>query len=182
MTRPTRKQLTIIALGIAFVGWRASGMVQKYFPAATIAESPSVDKPDETVTAVGACADPTPEPISEAVVEAQRAIEARSWGRDPFDPAPFMEKPQAVTTNADTASEKPAPPAPTVKFNGVSRKGARWLAAVDGSIVGVGDVLQGKYRVAAITNNSLTLVSDGWMFHYDLGEKVAQVRPWTVNP
>lgn len=182
MTMPTRKQLTIIAFGIAFVGWRALGMVQKYFPAATIAETPSLEIAEETATAVRDGADPKPEPISEAALEAHRAIEARSWGRDPFDPSPFIEKPAAVTTAVEAGPEKSAPVAPTIKFNGVSRKGARWLAAVDGSIVGVGDVLQGKYRVEAITNSSLTLVSDGWAFQYDLGEKIGQARPWTVNP
>ncbi len=182
MTMPTRKQLTIIALGIAFVGWRASGMVQKYFPAATIAETPSLETAEETATTVRASAEPKPEPLSETVLEAHRVIEARSWGRDPFDPSPFIEKTPTVSTTVEAAPEKPAPAAPTVKFNGVSRKGARWLAAVDGSIVGVGDVLQGKYRVAAITNSSLTLVSDGWAFQYDLGEKAGQVRPWTENP
>lgn len=182
MTMPTRKQLTIITLGIAFVGWRASGMLQKYFPAATIAETPSLQIAEETATAIRAGSEPKLEPLSEMELQAHRAIEARSWGRDPFDPSPFVEKARVVSTAVEAAPEKPAPPAPTIKFNGVSRKGSRWLAAVDGSIVGVGDVLQGKYRVEAITNNSLTLVSDGWAFQYGLGEKTGQARPWTVNP
>lgn len=182
MIIPTKKQLTLIALGIVFVGWRTSGIVQKYFPATSVAEPPSLDNPVEAVPPARASAEPTPEPLSEAIVEAHRAVEARSWGRDPFDPAPFMDKPAAVPATVEAAPAIPAPPAPSVKFNGVSRKGTRWLAAVDGSIVGVGDILQGKYRVTAITNNSLTLVSDGWAFQYDLGEKAGQVRPWTENP
>lgn len=182
MTMPTRKQLTIITLGIAFVGWRASGMLQKYFPAPSKAETPTLELTQEAAAAIPAHAEPKPEPLSETEMEAHRAIEARSWGRDPFDPSPFVEKAPAVSTTVETTPERPAPAAPTIKFNGVSRKGARWLAAVDGSIVGVGDVLQGKYRVAAITNSSLTLVSDGWAFHFDLGEKAGQVRPWTENP
>jgi hypothetical protein len=182
MSKRTRTQFLLIIVGTAFVGWRMLGIAQKYSPATALALSAaqSESAPDSAGQVERGFMS-LPE-LPAAIASAQLAVEKKPWGRDPFDPTPFVNIPLPLPTVMETKAPVQAPPAPLVTFNGVSRKGARWLAAVDGGIIGVGDLVQDKYRVVGITNSSLTLVSEGWAFRYELGDKTGQVRPWRDNP
>lgn len=182
MSKRTRTQVIVIVAGAAFMGWRALGVVEKYSPTAALAQvGLAVEPAAVTAGQVETGVQTIPE-LPAAIESAQAAVAKKPWGRDPFDPTPFVTMPTPSPTATEAKAPVNAPPAPTVKFTGVSRKGSRWLAAVDGAILGVGDQVQDKYRVVGITNSSLTMVSEGWAFRFDLGEKTGQVRPWTETP
>ncbi len=181
MSKRTRTQVIVIVAGAAFMGWRALGLAEKYSPTPVLAQAGVPVEPDDVAAGQGESVVQETHEFPAAIELAQAAVAKKPWGRDPFDPTPFVTMPTPSSTATEVKAPVNAPPAPTVKFTGVSKKGTRWLAAVDGAIIGVGDVVQDKYRVVGITNSSLTLVAEGWAFRYDLGEKTGQVRPWTEN-
>jgi hypothetical protein len=176
MDRRKTTMLTIIIGGGLFATWRIYGLLNKSSPApasAGLAQPAEPFSPDATTAnaTIGREEDLT------AIRNAQLLVEAQPWGRDPFDPSPFeVEHVEAPILPVEKPAAKP-PPAPTVTFTGVSRVDDRWLAAMGGAIVEVGDVIHDRYRVARISKSSVTLTSEGWAFCFQLGAKTPDVRP-----
>lgn len=180
MDRRKKTLLTIVIGGCLFVAWRTFVLVNRVVPASASAGT--------ALQQNGSGPEGASVPQSKAASEdmasrasAQQAVESQSWGRDPFDPSPFDIQQAATQAPVETQTSKP-PPAPSLMLSGVSRAGGRWLAAVNGGIVGVGDVIQEKYKVVKISKSSITLVSGGWAFFIELGAKEADIRPWTEEP
>ena len=170
----------IIVCGALFIAWRASSLLERIWTV------PSTAKSADSVVlspATGGRGPVRDEVDWNSVAKAQYAVESQPWGRDPFDARPF----EPVAPAAKAAAPEPvaipvAPPAPSIYLTGVSKTGDRWLAAVNGGIVSIGDVLFEKFRVTAITNSTITVAADGWAFEFQLGEKTVNVRPWRDNP
>jgi hypothetical protein len=180
MDRRRKTLLTIIVAGGLFVAWRATSLVKRVVPASASAGTATLNDAlgsGETPTALGK---PAYDDMTSRA-QAQLTVEAQPWGRDPFDPAPFDLQQAAPKGPDDSKASKP-PPAPSLTLSGVSRAGGRWLAAIDGGIVGVGDLVQEKYKVVRITKSSITLVSGGWAYSFDIGSREADIRPWTEEP
>ena len=180
MNRHRRTMFVIIIGGAFFIAWRASSLLERYWPSPAAAKSADTAGPSPTIAGRA----PARDDIDwKAVTKAQDAVELQPWGRDPFDARPFEP---VVETRKPTTPEPVAapiaPPAPSIFLTGVSRAGDRWLAAVNGGIVSVGDVLLEKYRVTAISHSTITVAADGWAFEFQLGEKTVNVRPWRDNP
>jgi len=173
MEKRKKAQLTLLACGSLFVVWRVYSLINRNSPAPATADTTI----GEVVEAAPIVQTPASGDADVAVLwEAQRAVEKQPWGRDPFDPSPFQKIDMKKPVTVDATAPKP-PSAPTLAFNGVSRAGQRWLAAVNGNILHVGDFVQEKFKVVGIANSSITLASDGWEYRYELGSKDPVVRP-----
>lgn len=171
--------LSVLCIGSVVLLWRIHAIFQRYAPAGAVAAvpSPAEPVPDVAVPVVNAA---NAQDLS-AMTEAQRRLAGQPWGRDPFDAAVFH--PVVAQDRRDTApSASAAPPAPRIRFTGVSKAGEKWLAAIDGQIVRVGDVVQEQYRVARITTSAVTLQAGGWAFEFSLGAREPGVRPWVERP
>ena len=171
-----KKLLAIIMVGTTFIFWRAHSLIGKFLPspAGAVAASPG-DLAQPLIPP------PPPEDFS-TLWQAESLAEKQPWGRDPFGPT-ALQTPAPPSEPAPRAIKTaPAPPAPMIVFSGVSKTGDRWLAAVNGTILSVGDVVQEKFRVVEITKNSISLVADSWAFTFPLGEKLPSVHAWTEKP
>ena len=181
MNSRKKKLLAIIIGGALFVAWRVHGYMQRYATTPASA-SANVIQIQEPVMDAGQQIQPASREDLVALLEMQRQVEKQPWGRDPFDSTPFNGTVASKPKTQMEKHDKPKPASPILKFSGVSKAGDRWLAAVNGGIVRVGDVVQEKYKVVQITNSSITLVSEDWAFRFGLGETHAEVNPWTEKP
>ncbi len=165
-----KKVLTVLCIGSVILVWRGYALIARY--------APSVAQANSNTEMI--------EPVPPAVVssrdvenmdetwEKQRLAAELPWGRNP---CAALYRPTDTTDGGDQVIASPdAPPAPTIKLSGVSRSGDQWLAAVEGNIVRIGDVVVGGCRVIEITKHSITLESAGWTFTYAMGGETAVVR------
>jgi hypothetical protein len=182
MMNPRQKKIaTICCIGCVILTWRIYVIVTKYMPAPANASQAqgSVDGVPGGPNGVRASSSNWIE-IPAHAQTAQDTVARQAWGRDPFAIAPGQIKPKLFTTGA--ASLKPEKLPQAVKFNGVSRTGDRWLAAINGSIYRVGDHLDEDFQIVAIDRNSVSLGSNGWVFEYSLGSQKPNVRRMGENP
>lgn len=168
-----KKVLTVLCIGSVILVWRGYSLITTYAPSVAQAN------PDGRIIA------PVPiltgstqqdENMAETWEEQQRIAEL-PWGRNP---CVALAPPADAMTGADQGSaafSATPPPTPTIKLGGVSRSGDQWLAAVNGNIVRVGDVVVEGYRVIKITQHTITLESAGWTFAFAMGANTAVVRP-----
>ena len=171
-----KKLLAIIIAGSIFVAWRGFSIVGRLLPAPARAVVVQIDpRPQPLIPPQ------RPEDFS-ALWQAEGLTEKQPWGRDPFDPQVFQPNSAVPQAPVQPAKAGPAPLPPTVVFSGVSKAGDRWLAAVNGVILSVGDVVQDKYKVVEISKSSITFAAESWAFTYPLGEKAPSVHPWTEKP
>lgn len=180
-----RKQKVLIVLSVASVilVWRLSALT-KYLPSATQAKPVDATAVQETPEAPVEERPARPDPNMKEVWEAQAAVVAQGWGRDPFADMPWLARADEPQTQppSDMPVRRAPPSAPGLRFTGVSRSGEQWLAVVDGRIVRVGDHLDGSFVVHEITMNSVTLKADGWRYQYGLKSEEATVYPESETP
>lgn len=165
-----KKVLTVLVLGSLILAWRGYSLFEKYAPNIANAGDPTV-VPALTVPAQSSAAQALAETLRR-----QSEAAKRPWGRNPFEDVAWVVKNQKIEPAAQPVLNQ-APPAPEVKFIGTSKSGDQWLAAVQGNIHGVGDVLQDQFKIIRITRHTLTLESQGWTFTYRAGETGATVNP-----
>jgi hypothetical protein len=177
MMDPRRKKvLSVLVIGLAILAWRIYVIFADDLPSRT--QAGLVPAPAKVEELVEDLARRQRDIRLSLLLEGQQKTLDLPWGRDPFVP-PFVE----ITTPDPTATTKvpiivgEAPPAPNLRFSGVSRSGDRWLAAVDGFVLGVGDSIHDGFTVRRITRNSILLECRGWGFQYSLGSSAPMVRP-----
>ncbi len=168
-----KKVLSILILGSLLLSWRLYALYVKYgaAPATAVASSDSVQSPPMTSPQEATTGDSATHALRDLLAR-QKEVEANEWGRNPFADIPWVARMTSPDQVAAIIPER-TPEAPRVKFNGVSRSGDQWLAAIDGSIYRVGDVIQDNFKLIRITRHSLTLESQGWTFTYRVGEESA---------
>ncbi len=174
-----RKKKVLIVLGIAVVilGWRVLVIVKEYMPTAAQADGQQAVVFDETM--------PDEETISQdlgAILDAQAQVAETDWGRNPFDAVPWAAQADSNVEAVVEPESHARPAIPSLVLKGVSRSGQRWLAAVNGKIVGVGDEMEGGYKVAEITGHSITLELRGWAFKFVIGSEGADIRRLSGAP
>jgi len=183
MAARKRKVLVVLSAASVILVWRLSALTE-YLPSATQTRPIEATAVPETPEAPVEGRPAKPDPNMKEVWEAQAAVVAQEWGRDPFADMPWLahaDDPQAQPPS-DTPARRPPPAAPGLRFTGVSKSGEQWLAVVDGRIVRVGDHLDGSFVVHEITMNSVTLKADGWLYQYGLKSAKATVYPESEAP
>jgi len=171
-----RKQAVVFVLSVGSVVllWKMYALYEKLVPAraaaATVTQTP--ESPDAEAASARRA-----ENELRTILEAQQKLAAQPWGRDPFDPAPFMQSESAAPAVPSAIIERDPPRPPVIRLTGVSRTGQNWLAAIDGRIVRLGDTVNEKYQVVGIGNAAVTLEADGWVFEFTLGAATPIVRP-----
>lgn len=171
MNSRTKKVLVVLCLGCLILVWRVVALIEKYGPKAAEATqmTPIVaESPDTAGNAAPA--------TLLRQIEHQRETAQQSWGRNPFSDVAWAVRPKALTPTPDHAPRQ-APAAPELRFNGTSKSGEQWMAAVQGDILRVGDLVQGRFKVIRITRHTLTLESEGWTFIYQVGNPQATAMP-----
>lgn len=181
-----KKVLTVLCIGSAFLAWRTYGLVtERLLPSMTQAKTPAPSGGDSAYGQVGTIpggGDRLSSSSRDALLAKQAESSDQSWGRDPFNSA-FYPRPQGgLPAIGAIAQDKGAATPPAVNFSGVSESSGRWLAVVRGKIVRVGDSIDGRFTVAEITKQSITLTAEGWSYRYDLGKDQADIRPLKGNP
>ena len=163
MDRKKKKFLIILAIACPVLVWRLSTLT-RYFPSHAQAVPQTESIPSETTMLRKASA-----PVFRfaASPEAQQKIREGPWGRDQFELPVLREEPEGTESAPALTSASPKPP--TIKFTGVSKSRGDWMAVVGGVFVRVGDVIDSQYHVRAIGKGSITLESQEWQFHYELG-------------
>jgi hypothetical protein len=183
MTDRRRKTVvTVLCVGSVVLAWRMYALYCRISPGGAMISPAPAAAAQEAPPATSTLTEAGPDSAEKMLLEAQRAVEAQPWGRDPFDPAPFAALQGPAPSPAQSRVAEKPPAAPPLRFSGVSRAGAQWLAAVDGSIVRIGDTLHGQYRVEAITRTSVTLSAGGWRYHFELGSRQPSVRRQEETP
>ncbi len=173
--------LVLLTISGSVLIWRAGILATRLIPSSAQADSGPVGPAERTPTDVSSSIN-KPDP-TDAILKAQAEVLGRPWGRDPFADVIASEEPTiaAVDESMPIAPET-APPAPPLRLSGVSRSGDQWLAAVGGSIVRVGDVVEGIYQVREITKNSITLRLKDWEYRYELGASTPTIRAISEKP
>lgn len=171
-----KKVVWILCVASLFLVWRAYGLFVKYALSEARAET--------TVVAVDLDGPPPEEPVPDSqdrmarVWEQQDSVAQQPWARDPFAIVPGAVVQPQLDLDGDRGSlQMSRPQAPAIAFTGVSGSDGQWLAVVRDGIVRIGDVIDGKYEVVVITNQSITLTAGAWAFRYELGFQEAAVRP-----
>jgi hypothetical protein len=177
MTRQ-KKIILILCIASVILVWRVSAVMTKYFPASAAAQPGA-----EQVIAAPVVA-PSIDVHEKGIdFKAQQLVEAQPWGRDPFElGAAFQKKPKREAPKLAAPKVKPPPPQAELKLIGVSLSDGKWLAAVNGRIVRVGDMMEERFKVIEITNSSMTLECEGWAFVYQLGGQDPVIRPLGERP
>lgn len=176
MDARTKKVLSVLVIGLAILAWRVYVIVAEYLPART--QAGVAPAPAQVEQLVEDLAQRQRDMRLAILLDGQAKTLDLPWGRDPF-----VAHAGAAVSHGGEEPARPAmvvgeaPPAPNLRFAGVSRAGERWLAAVDGHILAVGDTFQDGFKVRAITRHSITLESRGWGFIYTLGSSAPVVRP-----
>ncbi len=171
MNSRTKKVLVVLSLGCLILVWRVVALIEKYGPktaeatqAAPIVAEPLHPAADSTNSAVL------------RQIERQRETASQSWGRNPFADVAWAVRQRPLTPAPDQAPRQ-SPVAPELRFNGTSKSDEQWMAAVQGDILRVGDLVQGRFKVVRITRHTLTLESEGWTFLYHVGNPQATIMP-----
>jgi len=167
-----KKVLTVLCIGSVILVWRGYALISTYMPASALAESNA--SPVQPVTPQAVATRQTQDMA--LLWEKQRIVAAQPWGRNPYADPPWAARSSVGQTGPVKVQAVGVPPASPIKFVGVSRSGDQWLAAVQGNIVRVGDVVAKAYKVVKITQHSITLESAGWQFTYQIGSEEAVVR------
>lgn len=172
MNARNRKLALILAVAAPILIWRLVAL-SKYFPASAAAQ---VTAPEMSPAPVEAPIRASHESdLASRLEEARRQLEGQSWGRDPFSAPATAAVPVETAAEAQGVVDETAPPAPKIRFTGVSRAGDRWMAMVQGQFVRVGDRIDGEFLVTEIAKGSLVLEHRGWQFRYDIGSEDAAV-------
>lgn len=180
MMDPKQKKIaTICCIGVVILGWRVYSIVTKYMPAPANASTaaPAVDSTAPVMASV------MPEwiEVPAQTVAAQELANKQEWGRDPFLPVAGQAQ-QAAAPKVDAVPDKPTKVPPTIHFSGVSKSGAKWLAAINGSIYRVGDKLDENFTIHTITSKSVTLACEGWGFEFSMGVQKPNIRRLGESP
>jgi len=171
-----KKVLSVLCVASLVLVWRGYAVITKFKPSKAKAD-PAVTAVDFGSTESDRDAAYEQEDLT-GVLEQQEDIANQSWGRDPFaDVSGAVRERQPVSVEAEVRDEGPPPEPPPLEFSGVSKSDGRWLAVVRRRIVGVGDVIDGEYKIVEITKRSITLASGRWSLRYELGSDDAVVRP-----
>lgn len=173
-----KKVLTVLALGSVILVWRLAAVVNKYFPSSASAaqvEAVAQDSPDKTPA-------PAASTRQSAVWQQQDEIAQQAWGRDPFSEVPGIRRPEVQPNTKVPEPTRTQPPAPQLRFTGISRGGDRWMALLDGKIMCVGDRVSDGFEVVSIDRRSVTLGAGSWLYRYELGVQEAVVRPRAEEP
>ncbi len=172
-----KKVLVVLCIGVMILAWRVVVIVTEYMPTAVQADGQEAAVFDGTLQ--------EEKSLSEDLrgsLDAQRQVAEKDWGRNPFEAVPWAAREtNAVETVVEPETHTP-PPTPSFVLKGVSRSGRRWLAAVNGKIVGVGDEMEGGYKVAEITERSITFELQGWAFKFVVGSEGADIRRLSGAP
>ncbi len=168
-----KKVIAVLSIASAVFVWRVYVVIAKYLPESAQAQT-------AIVAGEGAIDSQTP---ASALAEsrlaerwtAQKRVANGPWGADPFADKPWVVQVAEITDEPQKRVEvRGGPPsAPAIRFTGVSKSGEHWLAIVGGSIVRVGDTVEGGGTVAEITKQSITFASGSWTFTYHLGSEEA---------
>jgi hypothetical protein len=172
-----KKVLTVLCIGVLILGWRVFVVVSEYLPTQAQAGGQQIAAIDGAVE--------KDEPVADdlrGLLDAQRQMAEKDWGRNPFADVPWAARPETVGENVTEPGARTPPPTPSLVLKGVSRSGPRWLAAVNGKIVRVGDAMEGGYTIAEITAQSITLESRGWAFTFVMGSEGADIRRLSGAP
>lgn len=182
MDKRKKKVLMILGLGSIVLAWRMYVLFFEYLP----------DYRKRTPSAVSAAAPPTVNPMPSidiaievppeesqqdpltAILEEQAVVAQRPWKDSPF----VMPLVKLTDDNSGQVTDEipdDAPESPPLNFVGVSRTGTRWLAAVDGRIVRVGDKLAQTFEVTEIGKDWITIEAAGWQHKFHLGSDSAVV-------
>ncbi len=176
MNARQKKVLSILIVGLAVLAWRIYVIVADYLPARSQAGLAPV--PTKVEALVDDLTRRQREMRLSVLLEGQARTLDLPWGRDPF----VAQFASVDRSTSDVPARTPhvigeAPPAPNLRFAGVSRSGDRWLAAVDGHVLAVGDSIHDGFVVRRINRNSILLEAHGWGFLYSLGSSAPVVRP-----
>jgi hypothetical protein len=166
-----KKVMVVLILGGVILAWRGYSLLGKYAPSAAEA----TDIATAAFPTTNASVTSSTAAIA-ASLKKQSEVASQPWGRNPFMDVPWVVKNQK-TEPVPVAVAEQAPPAPPIQFAGTSKSGEHWLAAVQGDIHRVGDVLLQEFKIIRITRHTLTLESKGWTFTYRAGETAATVIP-----
>ncbi len=158
-----KKVLIVLGAGSIVLCWRLYVLFTDYWPTSAQARP------------AGSSAGGGPPSASSATIDAmsetwaaQALVADQPWGRDPFSDVPWAWRPAGTAASQNPAGATP-PPAPELRFTGVSRSGEQWLAAIGGRIARVGDIVADQYEVVGIDARSVTLARGGWSITYTLG-------------
>jgi len=166
-----KKVLTVLCIGALILGWRVFVVVSEYLPTQAQAGGQQMAVIDAAFEK-----DETATDDLRGLLDAQRQVAEKDWGRNPFADVPWAARPATDGANIEKPGTQTSPPTPAFVLKGVSRSGPLWLAAVDGKIVRVGDEMEGGYTIAEITAQSITLESQGWAFTFVIGSEEADIR------
>lgn len=169
-----KKVLIILSVASLILVWRLYVIFTEYLPATSQAGPAPV--------AVGPVNNQTTSHKDDSMKDiwkAQEKVTELSWGRDPF--ANVLRVLNLGPDDKEVISSEPPTP-PSIQFTGVSMSEDQWLAAWQGNIVRVGDMVKEDFEVVGIDKHSVTLKSDGWLFTYALGSQKPEIRPFTEEP
>jgi len=181
MDKRKKRVLTVLAFGSCILGWRLYVLFFEYLPEYRERVPGTVNAaPVTPQSAVPNVAMPPPVDLPKqddavaSLLAEQQKIAERPWRGNPFiQPTIVTKDPSA---NVEVASQVEKPESPELRFVGVSRTGQQWLAALDGRIVRVGDLVADGFEVKEIGKDWVVIEAAGWRHTYHLGSETATVQ------
>ncbi len=174
-----KKVLAVFALGSVILVWRMAVVLNEYLPSSAGATTVESVVHESAAAASGSAS----QTRLAAVWQQQANVAEQPWGRDPFAELPGLrQRPEVQPEMRTPEPPRTSPTPPQLLFSGVSRRGDRWMALLDGKIMHVGDIVGDGFEVVTIDKQSVTLGAGTWLFRYEIGVQEAVIRPRAEEP